>query len=602
MSDELRRTVPHVPGPGQAPLQGQSPQVVVRGPDGAVTYQGHSSPSQVVAVGQPASGGLPPAPVPASPRFDAHSGTVIDGRYLVEHVLGEGGMGVVYAGRHRSLDKRVAVKVLKRELADDRDMLERFFNEARAASSIGSPHIVDISDFGMLPDGAAYFVMEFLEGKSLGGLMDELRIVPTQRLVAISKQIAQGLSAAHAAGIVHRDLKPDNIMLIRRGADSDFVKILDFGIAKVTNAASRLTRTGSVFGTPHYMSPEQAAGLPVDSRGDIYALGIILYEMACGKVPFDSDNYMGILTQHMYKAPPAPRTLVVPPNAVSPGLEAIILKCLTKKPEGRYQTMDEVIVDFDLLLAGSTPGAVGELMARSGNYNVPADYFHDRPGAVAAHSPATLSAIPGIEASRRRTGVMVGVGAGLLLGAIAVFVYVGREKRSIGAEAPIVPSASASTSVVAQRDPALVPLPSASASSAPAPTSRTVSVVITPPDAKVLLPGGVVAKVEKGVTKVEVPAGGKVSLSVTRAGYHASQLELGSASSEVERVDLVSLSKPAPASTAPAVATAATAAPAVTTAAPAVTTAPKPPPPVGKTRPAWCDEVRDRGELYPQCK
>lgn len=594
MSDEFRRTVPHVPGPGQAPLHGQGPQVVVRGPDGPVTYAVHPSQPGLPA---PAMAQAPQAPVPSSPRFEAHSGTVIDGRYLVEHVLGEGGMGVVYAGRHRSLDKRVAVKVLKRELADDRDMLERFFNEARAASSIGSLHIVDISDFGMLPDGAAYFVMEFLEGKSLGGLMDELSIVPTPRLVAICKQIAQGLSAAHAAGIVHRDLKPDNIMLIRRGADSDFVKILDFGIAKVTNAASRLTRTGSVFGTPHYMSPEQAAGLPVDSRGDIYALGIILYEMACGKVPFDSDNYMGILTQHMYKAPPPPRTLVVPPNAVSPGLEAIILKCLTKKPEGRYQTMDEVIVDFDLLLAGSTPGAVGELMARSGNYNVPADYFHDRPGAVAAHSPNTLSAIPGVAASRRRAGVLVGIGAGILLSAIAVFVYVAREKPSRGAETPLASSSSSVslTAATQPEPPRLVPITTATASAIPA--IRTVSVVLSPPDAKVALPGGAAAKVEKGVSKIEIPSGEKVTVTVTRSGYHPSQVVLGAGSSDVERVDLVSLSKPAPQATAPVVTTAAT-----TTAAPTAAPPPTTPKPPTRTRPTWCDEVRDRGELYPQCK
>ncbi len=461
------------------------------------------------------------------PKQDAYVGTVIDGRYLVERILGEGGMGVVYLGRHKSLDKRVAIKVLKRELAEDRDMLERFFNEARAASSIGSEHIVDISDFGMLPDGSAYFVMELLDGRSLGEMMDELKIVPTPRLLKVARQIGQALSAAHAAGIVHRDLKPDNIMLIQRGNEPDFVKILDFGIAKVTNAATRLTRTGSVFGTPHYMSPEQAAGLSVDSRGDIYALGIILYEMACGKVPFDSDNYMGILTQHMYKAPPPPRTLVVPPNAVSPGLEAIIMKCLTKKPEGRYQTMDALVADMDTLSGGMTPLAVGELMARSGNYNVPADYFHDRAPAYA--NGQTLPPSSGVGRSSRSVGVMLGVAAGLVLGAVLVLVYAFREPSSKGASLPSATAPQPGSTVLAPGQ----------STSPIAPKKRTVTIVVTPNDAHVTLANGTPASLEKGIARIELAPNEPTTISVSRAGYAPSQLTLGDTSSELERVDLV---------------------------------------------------------------
>ena len=531
------------------------------------------------------------------PKQDAYVGTVMDGRYLVEKILGEGGMGVVYLGRHKSLDKRVAIKVLKRELAEDRDMLERFFNEARAASSIGSQHIVDISDFGMLPDGSAYFVMELLDGRSLGEMMDVLKIVPTPRLVKVARQIGQALSAAHAAGIVHRDLKPDNIMLIQRGNEPDFVKILDFGIAKVTNAATRLTRTGSVFGTPHYMSPEQAAGLSVDSRGDIYALGIILYEMACGKVPFDSDNYMGILTQHMYKAPPPPRTLVVPPNAVSPGLEAIIMKCLTKKPEGRYQTMDALVADLDTLSGGMTPLAVGELMARSGNYNVPADYFHDRPPAHG--NGQTLPPSSGVGASNRRVGVMLGVSAGLAIGAVLVMVYAFREPSSKGAT---ISSATAPVLSV------LAPLPTAPiATTATSGTKkRFVAVLVTPNDAHVTLASGAPVLVERGIARIELAPNEPTTISVSHSGFTPAQLTLGDTSSELERVDLVGAGKPGtkPASTPEKPPTPVTPQVPATVTVPPVPvpphTAPKKP-----DRPAHCASIpRDDESLkaYPECR
>jgi len=279
-------------------------------------------------------------------------GSVVDDRYEIVNVIGEGGMGVVYAARHRALGKRFALKALRKDLATDHEIAARFMQEARTAASISHPGLVEITDFGKLPTGQPFFVMELLEGQSLAQLIRRGGPIPAARALEIVRQIADALGAAHDRSIVHRDLKPDNVHVSPAAAGRDQVTIVDFGLAKVIGS-SRLTRAGMVFGTPHYMSPEQAQGDPTDHRADIYALGVVMYEMFTGRVPFEADSYMGVLTKHMYMAPTPPSQLVgIDKLGV---LEDIILRCLEKKADHRYQALRELTRDLDLALNPTGP-------------------------------------------------------------------------------------------------------------------------------------------------------------------------------------------------------------------------------------------------------
>jgi serine/threonine-protein kinase len=465
---------------------------------------------------------------PPSSAATQYVGATIDGRYVVEAPLGEGGMGVVYRARHKVIDKKVAIKILRRDMGSrEKEVTERFLMEAKAASSIGNPHIVDISDFGTMPDGATYFVMEFLDGRSLASLLG--KPVPIPRILHVGKQIALGLAAAHDAGIVHRDMKPDNVMLVDRGAgtykDTDFVKILDFGIAKVAGGADgpRLTKAGEVFGTPHYMSPEQAAGTPVDQRTDIYALGVILYEMASGKVPFDAENFMGILTQHMYKAPVPIRALVPPPGDVPPGLDAIVLKCLSKKPEQRYASMAELAADLEKVEKGKQPDAVSDMMGRSGGFNVPADYFRNRSG-MPEPVPATPAGVP---TSKRWPlyAVMIAVASVALL---VLALSLGKTPPSAAKPAVSIASTAAASTPV---PPALAPIPAPE----PAPEARQILIGADPGDAHLFQDG---RDLGEQPVSVSVKSGEKLALVAKRAGYKDQTVSVDDASDARVKVKL----------------------------------------------------------------
>ncbi|MGF1468618.1 MAG: serine/threonine-protein kinase [Sandaracinaceae bacterium] len=271
-------------------------------------------------------------------------GQVLDGRYEIQQFLAEGGTGLVFRGVHQTLGRPVAIKVLRKEYSQLAEALERFRREARAATAVGNPHIVTIYDFGRLEGRQAYVVMELLDGVELAAILERQPQVPWTRAVDIVLQLTEGMAAAHAAGIIHRDLKPENVVLVRdpeTGAPSSFVKILDFGVAKFQGAQVRLTGAGRMVGTPEYMAPEQCTGGAVDVRTDIYALGVMLYEMLMGRLPFAGGTLEECVRQHLQDPPPAFRK-VGPDIEVPSGLEKVVRRCLAKAQDDRFGSMGEL--------------------------------------------------------------------------------------------------------------------------------------------------------------------------------------------------------------------------------------------------------------------
>jgi serine/threonine-protein kinase len=295
-------------------------------------------------------------------------GQLVGDRYKILRKIGEGGMGEVYLAEHIYIEKKVALKLLRAEVLSNQEAVARFRQEARSASSIGHDNIIQIDDFGVLRDGRVYMAMEYLLGQPLNELLAR-QVLPLPRALNILIQIGRGLTAAHAKGIIHRDMKPENVFVTSKDGH-DVPKILDFGIAKVAGgdgSGQNLTVAGQIFGTPFYMAPEQAMGGRMDHRVDIYALGIILYEVFCGVVPFRGDSFMGILTQHI-TTPPAPPSQVAAQNGrvCPPELQAIILRAIQKDPGQRYQTMGEMtaaLVEFFRFAVGHGPSAMVPVQA-----------------------------------------------------------------------------------------------------------------------------------------------------------------------------------------------------------------------------------------------
>jgi eukaryotic-like serine/threonine-protein kinase len=415
------------------------------------------------------------------------------GQYRVLHKIGEGGMGAVFLAEHALIGRRAAIKVLLPELSVRREIVDRFFNEARATSAVSDPGIVQVFDFGFHTDNSAYIVMEFLEGEPLDLRLKRLGVVPIADGLRVTRQVAGSLAAAHARGIVHRDLKPDNIFMVRdpEAPAGERPKILDFGIAKLSgDDPNRMrTRTGALMGTPIYMSPEQCRGAGgLDHRSDIYSLGCVLYHLITGRPPFDLEGMGEILAAHMRESAAPPSALV---SGVPAGVDELVLCCLAKSPDDRFQTMLELAAACEALLARitasgpSTPTvALATPLAPGFRSVLPGTSSTPIPGTL---PPTTLSSAATAHTTpppKRRIGVWIGFGAALV-GGIAAIVIATRPSAIVPE-----PAASPTPPVSAAPPPVVVPTPPPPVV-APPPTPTLA--VMPPVDAGLAMPDAAIA-------------------------------------------------------------------------------------------------------------
>ena len=456
---------------------------------------------------------------PASSPLIAVGQTI--GNYTITAKLGEGGMGVVYLAEHPVIGRKVAMKAIHPELSRNPEVVSRFVTEAKAVNQIGNEHIVDIHDFGTTADGDFYFIMEFLQGEALSDRLKREAPLDPERALAIAAQVADALAASHTHGIIHRDLKPENIFLIHKGGSNDFVKVLDFGLAKLTvgdEKVSHKTRTGSVMGTPYYMSPEQCEGRPnIDQRADVYSLGIILFEMMTGKVPFGGEGYGEIIVKHITTSVPSPR-------AINPRLslahEMLLLRALAKNRDERFHGMEDFrVAMLDPVRYALSPSIVptpGPL-AGYGTATVPAPsrLTHSQPddeltigadvelGSRTAPMPSTFREAAGaVEPEdaipKSRGALLAGIlVAALLAGGVTAFLVV--RAGSEGAPAAVQPA-------VTKPAPAAAPAPPVPPAAPAVPTKVTIQFRSEPVGAAVARED---TGEELGVTpfEVEVPQG-----------------------------------------------------------------------------------------------
>lgn len=285
-------------------------------------------------------------PMSAEPRLRARVshvdaqrllGKTIGGKYTIQSIIGQGGMAVVYQAFDNLIERPVVIKVMQAWLASDERANERFKRECQLTAQLNHPNVIRVYDGGLLNNHEPFLVMEYVPGESLRRALDRHGPVPLKTAANIVIQVSRGLGEAHAAGIIHRDLKPDNILIEAVKNSNQRIKILDFGIAYLVAGAQRLTQTGKLIGTPAYISPEQLKDRAIDARADLYALGVILFELLTGRVPFEGETAESILTKQLFEAPP-PISASRPEYAPDSQVELVILKALAKDPNDRYQT------------------------------------------------------------------------------------------------------------------------------------------------------------------------------------------------------------------------------------------------------------------------
>jgi eukaryotic-like serine/threonine-protein kinase len=409
---------------------------------------------------------------PSARRSTSALGTVIGGRYYVRRLCGEGGMGRVFEAEHIDIGRRVALKILHPGYSQTPDLVERLRREARAASKISHPNVVDVTDSGTTPEGAFFFVMEYLEGIELGELIHREGRLDVRRTLHIGAQICRALQAAHEVSVIHRDLKPENVLILTRDGQRDFVKVLDFGIAKSGtddltedierdsrgDIRRRLTHPGMTMGTPEYMAPEQAAGRPADPRSDVYAAGGLLYEMLTGKAPYEGANFMEILHKKATTLPAPPSSLR---DDVPAQLDALIMKALAKDPADRPQSMDELGRELTALATTLFPnfGYVPTIESEK----VP------QVGVLGALRDGAARATGLFESIRLRSGKHLALAAGGALGLFVIYIVASsvshrHHERQVAAlsaanrataplrPAPIPPSTTAPRSDVAKEN------------------------------------------------------------------------------------------------------------------------------------------------------
>ncbi len=368
--------------------------------------------------------------------------TVIAGRYRIETLIGEGGMGAVYKAEHIQLQKPVALKVLHREMTAHSEVVQRFEREAIAAGRIDHPGVAKALDFGRLEDGAFYLVLEFIDGLSLADVL-ELGALEEERAALIAVQIASALDAAHEAGIVHRDLKPENVMLLERADGAELVKVLDFGIAKIAidHHGPALTQLGTVFGTPTYMAPEQAGGRAVDFRADLYTVGVLLFEMLTGRPPFEDDEVSTVLTMHLNDPPPPL------PEGTDEHLAELTLRLLEKSADARPQSAAEVVQRLEDALPDLARAVVAEPAttirgdAKTQLLDITLHEIEPQGTAEPAKKPRPTGRRWARRVAVPMWGLVLGASGVFLLGALislgVVLLVVGDDKQRQAAPAPV---------------------------------------------------------------------------------------------------------------------------------------------------------------------